>query len=170
MAVWKGDGEMNRRSGLAAAMLALLTAAIGLASSPIWGPHVCHAIGVCNSSDSVANNSANAGANTNAGGNSNGGTRWTCPGGQFCGWDGPDGSGTMFVEESGAACTTYDIGSAGLGDRLTSYQNRTGKPVGLYNWTGQRWDRLALVRDGDTGTLPASADKQTDAVKTCDQP
>jgi hypothetical protein len=79
------------------------------------------------------------------------------------------GVGTMFVQESGSACTRYNIGSAGLGDRLTSYQNRTGKPVGLYNWTGQKWDRLALVRDCDTGTLPASADKQTDSILTLRQ-
>jgi hypothetical protein len=153
---------MSRGPGLVVAVLALLTAAIGLASSPIWGPHVCHAIGVCTSSDTVANN-------TTGGGNSNAGTGWTCPGGQFCGWDGPDGSGTMFVEENGSACTRYDIGSAGLGDRLTSYQNRTGKPVGLYNWTGQNWDRLAIVPDGAHDTLPASKDKQTDSILTCDK-
>lgn len=158
---------MSRKPGLAAAVLALLTAVVGLASSPIWGPHVCRAIEVCDSSANVANDIANAGGNSGGGGNSNGGTGWTCPGGQFCGWDGPEGTGTMIVEK-GDACALYDIGSAGLGDRLTSFQNRTGKPVGLYNWTGTKWDRLYLAADGEKRTLPSAADKQTDAVKICD--
>jgi hypothetical protein len=155
---------MSRGPGLVAAVLALLTAAIGLVSSPIWGPHVCHAIGVCTSSDNVANN-------TNGGGNSNAGTGWTCPGGQFCGWDGPDGSGDMIVEV-GSGCTFYDIGSAGKGDRLTSYQNRTGKPVFLVNWFDQEWQPLTdqPLQDGDKGNLPASADNKTDGVSICKKP
>jgi len=161
---------MNRTAGLALAVVGLLTAVIGLVSSPIWGPHVCHAIGVCHSSDTVANNNANAGGNANGGDNSNGaaGTNWTCPGGQFCAWDGLDGSGTMIVEK-GSACNLYDIGSAGLGDRIRSYQNRTGTTVGLYNWTGE-WAPLQHLADGAYGNVLPSADKQTDAVKICDTP
>jgi len=159
---------MSRGRGLAVAVLALLTAAIGLVASPIWAPHVCHAIGVCNSSDTLANHSTNDGGTANAGGNGNAGTGWTCPGGQFCGWDGPEGSGTMIVEV-GSTCTLYDIGSAGKGDRLTSYQNRTGKPVGLLNWDGHNWQLLTdqPLQDGDKGTLPAAADNQTDGVSIC---
>jgi hypothetical protein len=161
---------MSRGSGLVVAVLALLTAAIGLASSPIWGPHVCHAIGVCTNSDTVANNNTNAGGNASGGGNSNGGTGWTCPGGEFCGWDGPDGTGAMIVEV-GSGCTLYDIGSAGKGDRLTSYQNRTGKQVFLVNWTGTNWDVLFRpLQDGEKGTLPASDDNQTDGVSICKKP
>jgi peptidase inhibitor family I36 len=155
---------MSRGPGLAVAVLALITAAIGMASSPIWAPHVCHAIGVCNSSDTVANN-------TNGAGNSNGGTGWTCPGGLFCGWDGPDGTGEMIIE-AGSTCTLYDIGSAGKGDRLTSYQNRTGKQVGLVNWTGGKWVLLTdqPLQDGDRGNLKPSADNQTDGVSICYKP
>jgi hypothetical protein len=145
-------------------VLALVTAAIGLASSPIWAPHVCHAIGVCISSDTAANNS-------NGGGNGNAGTGWTCPGGQFCGWDGPDGSAEIVIEV-GSTCHLYDIGSAGKGDRLTSYQNRTGQQVGLVNWTGGKWVLLTAqpLQDGDKGTLPPSADNQTDGVSICYKP
>jgi Peptidase inhibitor family I36 len=158
---------MNRTTGLAVAVVGLLTAVIGLVSSPIWGPHACHAIGVCNTPDTVANNNGNAGGDAN--GNRAVGTDWTCPGGQFCAWDGLDGSGTMIVEK-GSACNLYDIGSAGLGDRIRSYQNRTGTGVGLYNWTGHDWARLQYLDDGTAGNVQPSADKQTDAVKICDTP
>jgi len=82
---------MSRGPGVFVAVLALLTAAIGLVSSPIWGPHVCHAIGVCTSSDTVAKTPTAGATATRAPG-------WTCPGGTFCGWDGPDGSGEMIIE------------------------------------------------------------------------
>jgi peptidase inhibitor family I36 len=162
---------MSRTAGLAVAVVGLLTAVIGLVSSPIWGPHVCHAIGVCNSPQTVANNNGNAGGNANGGDNGNGagGTNWTCPGGQFCAWDGLDGSGTMIVEKS-SGCSLYDIGSAGSGDRIRSAQNRTGTGVGLYNWTGQTWARLQYLDDGFHDNVQPSADKQTDAVKICDTP
>ncbi|HTJ31699.1 MAG TPA: peptidase inhibitor family I36 protein [Dactylosporangium sp.] len=170
-------------SGLTVAVIGLLTAAIGLVSSPVWAPHACRAIGVC--SGSGPDNDANAGGTNKGssnggssnGGNSNGGNSnggkdaggagWTCPGGQFCAWDGRDGGGAMIVQRD-STCSLYDIGSAGLGDRVRSYQNRTGKTVGLYNWSGQKWDLLVRVTDGAKGNLPASADRQTDAVKICE--
>lgn len=162
---------MSRGPGLVVAVLALLTAAIGLVSSPIWGPHVCHAIGVCTSSDTGANNSSNAGGNANGGGNSNAGTGWTCPGGTFCGWDGPDGSGEMIIEV-GSDCARYDIGSAGKGDRLTSYQNRTGQQVWLANWSGGKWVLLSKqpLQDGDKGNLQGPDDNVTDYVSICQKP
>ncbi|MFF0373529.1 peptidase inhibitor family I36 protein [Actinoplanes missouriensis] len=92
---------------------------------------------------------------------------WTCPGGTFCGWDGYDARGTMIVQQ-GPECRLHDIGSAGNGDRLISYQNRTGETVGLYNWTGTQWALLARVTDGQRGNLPLSAIRQTDAVQVCD--
>jgi hypothetical protein len=145
-----------------------LTAAIGLASSAIWAPHVCQAVGVCTSSNTVANNSNGGG---NGGGNGNGGTGWTCPGGTFCGWDGPDGSGEMIIEV-GSTCTLHDIGSAGKGDRLTSYQNRTGQQVWLVNWSGGHWVPLSKqpLQDGDKGNLQGPDDNVTDGVGICTKP
>ncbi|WP_159012352.1 peptidase inhibitor family I36 protein [Streptomyces sp. NRRL F-5123] len=96
-----------------------------------------------------------------------GGADWACPGGTFCAWDSQDADGNMVVEKD-SACRLYDIGSAGLGDQISSYQNRTGVAVGLYNWDGTQWVLLLDVADGERGNLPGSADKQTDAVKVCD--
>nr|WP_179419579.1 peptidase inhibitor family I36 protein [Streptomyces sp. TLI_235] len=94
-------------------------------------------------------------------------TDWVCPGGTFCAWDSPNAASNMIVEKD-SACRLYDIGSAGLGDRISSYQNRTGVAVGLYNWDGKQWVLILSVADGKRGNLPGSADKQTDAVKVCD--
>jgi hypothetical protein len=54
-----------------------------------------------------------------------------------------------------------------LGEGPTSYQNRTGKSVALYNWTGAEWQLLVNVPDGAKGDMPQSADNMTDAVKIC---
>jgi Peptidase inhibitor family I36 len=89
-----------------------------------------------------------------------------CSGGQFCGWDGRDFTGDKIVTFS-SFCSSHDIGLAGIGDRVTSYWNHSGKTVTLYNWTGQRWQLLATIRDGQRGNLGAWADNQTDAVNVC---
>ena len=68
---------------------------------------------------------------------------YDCPGGLFCGYDHGDGTG-MFVQVDNN-CLLHDIGNEGVGDRLSSYWNRTGKTVGVYNWTGQEWQ---LLRSG----------------------
>ncbi|MQY25932.1 peptidase inhibitor family I36 protein [Nocardia aurantia] len=90
-----------------------------------------------------------------------------CPGGTFCGWDGPEGRGAMIVQVD-ASCVLHDIGNGGVGDRLTSYWNRTGTTVGLYNWTGDYWQLLQSVPDDHRGTLPHDVDNLTDAVSVCD--
>lgn len=92
---------------------------------------------------------------------------YDCPGGTFCAWDGRDGTGSMIVQVD-SSCVLHDIGNGGVGDRLTSYWNRTGETVGIYNWTGQRWQLLASVADNGRGTLPSSVDNMADAVKVCD--
>ncbi|WP_067570231.1 peptidase inhibitor family I36 protein [Nocardia acidivorans] len=92
---------------------------------------------------------------------------YDCPGGTFCGYDGAKGSGSMIVQVD-SSCVLHDIGNGGVGDRLTSYWNRTGRTVGIYNWTGQRWQLLASVADNQRGTLPANVDNMADAVKVCD--
>ncbi|WP_454198051.1 peptidase inhibitor family I36 protein [Nocardia sp. Marseille-Q1738] len=92
---------------------------------------------------------------------------YACPGGQFCGWDGRGGTGSMIVQVD-ANCVLHDIGNGGVGDRLTSYWNRSGRTVGLYDWMGDHWQLLASVADGTRGTLPRDADKRTDAVRVCD--
>ncbi|WP_330251205.1 peptidase inhibitor family I36 protein [Nocardia sp. NBC_00565] len=92
---------------------------------------------------------------------------YDCPGGVFCGWDGRDGTGSMIVQVD-ASCVLHDIGNGGVGDRLTSYWNRTGRTVGVYNWTGERWQLLASVANDARGTLPPGADNRADAVKVCD--
>jgi hypothetical protein len=89
-----------------------------------------------------------------------------CPGGLFCGWDEKDGRGSMVVQVD-SACVLHDIGNAGVGDRVTSYWNRTGKTVVLYDWTGTRWQTLATVPDNGRGNLPAAANDRADAVKIC---
>ncbi|MGV9677790.1 peptidase inhibitor family I36 protein [Nocardia sp. NPDC003482] len=91
---------------------------------------------------------------------------YDCPGGMFCGWDGPDGTGPMIVQVE-SICALHDIGNGGVGDRLTSYWNRTGKTVGIYNWTGEEWQLLASTADNTRGTLPAWADNIADAVWVC---
>lgn len=91
---------------------------------------------------------------------------YDCPGGTFCGFDYRDGDG-MFVQVD-SNCLLHDIGNAGLGDRLTSYWNRTGKRVGIYNWTGQRWQLLVSVPDSGRGNVPPDADNMADALKVCD--
>ncbi|WP_067537941.1 peptidase inhibitor family I36 protein [Nocardia crassostreae] len=91
---------------------------------------------------------------------------YDCPGGLFCGYDGADGD-NMFVQIN-ANCLLHDIGNAGKGDRLTSYWNRTGATVGIYNWTGGRWDLLASVPDNGRGNLSYTVDDTADAVKVCD--
>ncbi|WP_280399200.1 peptidase inhibitor family I36 protein [Nocardia carnea] len=91
---------------------------------------------------------------------------YNCPGGLFCGFDSPGGE-NMFVQVN-SECLLHDIGSGGKGDRLTSYWNRTGKTVGIYNWTGVRWQLLASVPDNGRGNMPAGTDNQTDALKVCD--
>jgi hypothetical protein len=57
-----------------------------------------------------------------------------CSGGLFCGWDRTGGEGAPLVTATGD-CTHYDIGNDGKGDRLESYWNRTGKTVGVYDWS-----------------------------------
>ena len=89
-----------------------------------------------------------------------------CPGGQFCGWDERDGRGSMVVQVD-SACVLHDIGNGGVGDRVTSYWNRTGQTVGLYDWTGASWLLLASIPDNGRGTLPAEANDRADAVKVC---
>ena len=98
------------------------------------------------------------------------GPEWSCPGGTFCAWDGPDGTGAM-VTQKGAECRLHDIGSAGLSDQVTSFQNRTGHTVGLYNWNepDNRWDPLVRIANGQKGNVPKAADNMTDAVKVCDE-
>ncbi|MGY1898744.1 peptidase inhibitor family I36 protein [Nocardia gipuzkoensis] len=91
---------------------------------------------------------------------------YDCPGGTFCGFDHRDGTGT-FVQID-ANCLLHDIGNGGVGDRLTSYWNRTGKTVGVYNWNGQQWQLLASVPDNGRGNMPAGGDNQADALKVCD--
>lgn len=92
---------------------------------------------------------------------------YACPGGTFCGWDGANGTGSMIVQVD-SNCVLHDIGNGGVGDRLTSYWNRTGSTVGIYNWTGQYWQLLASVADNGQGNLPSSANNIADAVKICD--
>lgn len=92
---------------------------------------------------------------------------YPCAGGLFCGFDLTDGQGSMIVDYNGT-CNFYDIGSAGSGDLITSYWNRSGQTVGLYNWTGQHWQLLASIPNDTRGNLPTSADNHTDAVKICD--
>jgi hypothetical protein len=89
-----------------------------------------------------------------------------CSGGMFCGWDGRDFTGDMVVAY-GANCSPHDIGRAGRGDRITSYWNSTGKTVKLYNWTGQKWQLLATIRNDQRGNLGAWADNKTDSVNVC---
>jgi hypothetical protein len=91
---------------------------------------------------------------------------FSCPGGQFCGWDQRQGRGSMVVQVD-ANCVQHDIGSGGAGDRVTSYWNRTGQRVGLYDWTGQRWQLLAIVPNDARGDLAAHADNRTDNVWVC---
>ncbi|MCP2320031.1 Peptidase inhibitor family I36 [Nocardia amikacinitolerans] len=91
---------------------------------------------------------------------------YACPGGLFCGWDGPDGTGSMIVQVD-SNCVLHDIGNGGVGDRLTSYWNRTGKTVGVYNWTGVRWQLLASVPNNGRGNMPRGADNAADAVRVC---
>ncbi|MFI6866120.1 peptidase inhibitor family I36 protein [Nocardia sp. NPDC050406] len=91
---------------------------------------------------------------------------YSCSGGAFCGWDGRDGVGAMIVRAD-ATCTLHDIGSGGVGDRLSSYWNRTGKPVSVYNWNGRSWQLLASIPNDTRGNLSASVDNQTDAVEVC---
>ncbi|MEV6769018.1 peptidase inhibitor family I36 protein [Nocardia sp. NPDC051030] len=92
---------------------------------------------------------------------------YDCPGGTFCGYDGANGTGSMIVQVD-SMCVLHDIGNGGVGDRLTSYWNRTGKTVGIYNWTGQEWQLLASVPDNTRGTLSHNVDNMADAVKVCD--
>jgi hypothetical protein len=73
------------------------------------------------------------------------------------------------IAQKDSACRLHDIGSAGQGDRVTSFQNRTGHPVGLYNWTGEKWDLLIRIANGQTGNMPKPVDNATDAIKVCDQ-
>jgi hypothetical protein len=86
-----------------------------------------------------------------------------CPGGYFCGWDGPNSQGAM-VAQFGPECVGHDIGQAGQGDRITSYRNRTGKTVKLYNWADTHAEELATIPDDTQGTLPHFADNRTDLV------
>jgi hypothetical protein len=89
-----------------------------------------------------------------------------CSGGRFCAWDGRDFTGDMIVGYS-SLCSSHDIGLAGRGDRVTSYWNSTGRTVQLYNWTGEKWQLLATIRDGQRGNLSAWANNKTDAVNVC---
>ncbi|MEV4354807.1 peptidase inhibitor family I36 protein [Nonomuraea sp. NPDC004186] len=149
------------------AVIGLITA---LVTSPLWGEPVCRAVGVCQDGGSHSASAGNPKSSHNSSKQSskptNGAAGWSCPGGLFCGWDDAQGEGAMIVQKD-ATCSMYDIGSAGLGDRLTSYQNRTGKSVALYNWTGTEWQPLVNVPDGAKGDMPQSADNMTDAVKIC---
>jgi hypothetical protein len=92
-----------------------------------------------------------------------------CSGGTFCGWDGSNFTGDKIIT-FGSFCSSHDIGQAGLGDRLTSYWNSTGKKVDLYNWTGQNWQLLASIPNNQRGNLSAWADNKTDAVTVCTTP
>ncbi|MET9490642.1 hypothetical protein [Nocardia sp. NPDC006630] len=40
--------------------------------------------------------------------------------------------------------------------------------VGVYNWTGERWQLLASIPDSARGNLSSWTDNQADAVKVCD--
>ena len=71
------------------------------------------------------------------------------------------------IVEVDPTCRIYDIGHAGFGDRLASYENRTGTTVGLYDWRGF-WYPLAKVANDQRGNLPPEATNKTDAVKLCD--
>ncbi|WP_435593381.1 peptidase inhibitor family I36 protein [Nocardia sp. bgisy118] len=89
-----------------------------------------------------------------------------CPGGTFCGWDDPDGTGSMIVQVD-ANCVLHDIGNGGVGDRLTSYWNRTRKTVAVYNWTGDHWQLLVSIPDNGRGNMPRGTDNTADAVRVC---
>ncbi|QLY32289.1 peptidase inhibitor family I36 protein [Nocardia huaxiensis] len=91
---------------------------------------------------------------------------YDCPGGVFCGYDGRDGTGSMIFQYD-SSCVLHDIGNGGVGDRLTSYWNRSGKTAWVYNWTGTYWQELATIPDGSRGNLPSSVDNIADAVKFC---
>ncbi len=90
---------------------------------------------------------------------------YDCPGGLFCGYDQRGGTG-MFVQVDNN-CLLHDIGNEGIGDRLSSYWNRTGKTVGVYNWTGQEWQLLVSVPDNAKGNVPAGGDNKADALWVC---
>ncbi|WP_067539129.1 peptidase inhibitor family I36 protein [Nocardia crassostreae] len=92
---------------------------------------------------------------------------YSCPGGVFCGWDDANGTGSMIVQVD-SNCVLHDIGNGGVGDRLSSYWNRTGQDVGVYNWTGQQWQLLAAIPDNSRGNLLGEANNRADAVKICD--
>jgi hypothetical protein len=191
-------GESSNKR-LAIAIIGLLTAALGVVSSPVWASPLCHAVGACKDSNAPSgghdgnplalgslgkaptvdpsvkthpptkpttsgdgNGGGNGGTDTNTGG-----SQWSCPGGTFCAWDLPDARGEMIAEE-GSTCRLYDIGSAGQGDRLSSFENRTGVAVGIYNWDGTNWIPLQTVQDGQEGNMPAEVDNVADAVKVCD--
>lgn len=183
----------DERSG-SGSRIAIAVAIIGLASavvtSPSWGQQLCLRLGFCQADSNGPTQEAKSGGDGSHSGTSSkhrtkpsadstegsprdtptppdDSARWSCPGGTFCGWDGPQGTGSLFVQKD-ATCALHDIGSAGLGDRLTSYQNRTGKKVTLYNWTGTEWQTLVEVADGEKGDVPQSANNTTDAVKVCD--
>ncbi|MVU83113.1 hypothetical protein GPX89_38480 [Nocardia sp. ET3-3] len=91
---------------------------------------------------------------------------YDCPGGVFCGYDGVDRTGSMFVQVDDN-CVLHDISNAGLGDRLVSYWDRTGKTVDVLNWNGKRWELLAHVPDSHRATLPVYAQNKADALKVC---
>ncbi|WP_067805842.1 peptidase inhibitor family I36 protein [Nocardia beijingensis] len=90
---------------------------------------------------------------------------YDCPGGLFCGYDHRNGTG-MFVQVDNN-CLLHDIGNEGNGDRLSSYWNRTGKTVGVYNWTGREWQLLVSVPDNSKGNVPADGDNKADALWVC---
>ncbi|MEV6067798.1 peptidase inhibitor family I36 protein [Nocardia sp. NPDC052001] len=91
---------------------------------------------------------------------------YDCPGGMFCGYDNPNGTGMIVQVDSG--CFLHDIGNGGVGDRLSSYWNRTGQKATVYNWTGREWQVLVTIPDNTRGTMPKSVDNIADAVKICD--
>ncbi|MEU1722705.1 peptidase inhibitor family I36 protein [Nonomuraea sp. NPDC005692] len=164
---------MTGREG-SSSLIPIVVAVIGLitalVTSPLWGEPVCQALGVCRDGGIHSASAGSPKSGHNPSKQSSKPTRgtgeWSCPGGLFCAWDGAQGAGTMIVQKD-ATCSMHDIGSAGLGDRLTSYQNRTGTSVALYNWTGAEWQLLVNVPDGAKGDMPQSADNMTDAVKIC---
>ncbi|WP_214325022.1 peptidase inhibitor family I36 protein [Nonomuraea sediminis] len=165
----------ERSSSLIPIVVAVIGLITALVTSPLWGEPLCRAAGVCQGGGShsasadnpkTGHRSTDHNSSKQSSKPTNGTAEWSCPGGLFCAWDDAQGAGTMIVQKD-ATCSMHDIGSAGLGDRLTSYQNRTGKSVALYNWTGAEWQLLVNVPDGAKGDMPQSADNVTDAVKIC---
>ncbi|MEU1393620.1 MULTISPECIES: peptidase inhibitor family I36 protein [unclassified Nonomuraea] len=166
----------ERNSALIPVLVAVIGLVSALVTSPLWGEPVCRAAGVCRDDGDRTGSAAKPKSSHGSTGRTktskqpsqptNGVAEWSCPGGLFCAWDGTQGTGSMIVHKD-ATCALHDIGGAGVGDRLTSYQNRTGTSVALLNWTGTEWQTLVTVPDGEKGDMPQGADNMADGVQVC---